>query len=104
MAKTITPITDRSLHTEELSSLTLAIDEHAIVSAADAKGVITYVNEAFEAISGYAACELIGKTHSVVQSHEHTKAFYQNIKKTIQCGETWQGIIQNKAKSGLITG
>jgi PAS domain S-box-containing protein len=100
VAKTITPITDRSLHTEELSSLTLAIDEHAIVSAADAKGVITYVNEAFEAISGYAACELIGKTHSVVQSHEHPKAFYQNIKKTIQCGETWQGIIQNKAKSG----
>jgi len=79
-----------------------ALDEHAIVSIADVKGDITYVNDKFCDISGYSREELIGKNHRIVKSDEQSDEFWVDMWKTIANGATWHGEIKNWNKSGGI--
>jgi len=79
-----------------------AIDEHAIVSIADATGTITYVNDKFCAVSGYDRDALLGNNHRVVRSGHHSSAFYRDMWRTIASGKTWQGEICNRRKDGSI--
>ncbi len=85
---------------QELEFQKRALDEHAIVSAADVRGNITYVNDKFVAISGYNRDELIGRTHRVVKSDEHPIEFYKVMWKTIASGRPWHGEVRNQAKEG----
>jgi len=91
---------DRIAKTSELIFQTHALDEHAIVSIADVKGNITYVNDKFCAISGYNRKELIGSNHRIVKSDEQSGAFWVDMWKTITNGNTWHGEIKNLNKSG----
>ncbi|MBL4942216.1 MAG: PAS domain S-box protein [Colwellia sp.] len=77
-----------------------ALDEHAIVSIADIKGNITYINEKFSQISGYSEAELLGKNHRILNSNHHPKSFFTEMFKQITQGKTWQSDICNKAKDG----
>ncbi len=77
-----------------------AIDSVAIISKTDPKGVITYVNEKFEQISGYNKGELIGKPHNIVRDPLMDSSVFKELWDTIQQGRVWQGIISNKAKNG----
>ena len=84
----------------ELNFQKLALDEHSIVSMTDQFGVITYANDLFCSISGYSRDELIGKTHRMLNSKEHDKAFFDDLWKTISSGNIWQGQLKNKKKDG----
>lgn len=77
-----------------------ALDNHAIVSAADVNGNITYVNDTFCRISGYSRDELLGKNHRLLKSGHHSAAFYAEMWDTIAQGKTWQGIVCNLGKDG----
>jgi diguanylate cyclase (GGDEF)-like protein/PAS domain S-box-containing protein len=77
-----------------------ALDQHAIVSIADIAGNITYVNDKFCAISGYAREELLGNNHKIVKSDEHSDAFFVDMWRTISSGHTWHGDIKNTNKTG----
>lgn len=77
-----------------------ALNKAAIVVETDTKGVITYVNDKFVEISGYSREELLGKTHKLVNSSYHTRAFFKNLWSTIQAGNVWTGTIRNKKKNG----
>jgi diguanylate cyclase (GGDEF)-like protein/PAS domain S-box-containing protein len=77
-----------------------ALDEHAIVSIADAAGDITYVNNKFCTISGYNSEELLGNNHKMVKSDEHPDAFFVDMWNTIAFGHTWQGDVKNTNKTG----
>ncbi|TGL86211.1 PAS domain S-box protein [Leptospira congkakensis] len=83
-----------------LRSFKVALDEHALVSIADPKGSITYVNEKFCDVSKYLASELIGNDHRIINSGYHDKSFFQNLWFTIKNKKVWRGDIQNKAKDG----
>jgi PAS domain S-box-containing protein len=72
----------------------------AIVARTDRRGVITFVNDKFVAISGYEREELIGKTHSLIKSNYHPPEFFQNMWKTIGSGSVWRGEVCNRNKSG----
>jgi PAS domain S-box-containing protein len=85
---------------EELDFQKFALDEHAIVSIADVKGNITYVNNKFCEISEYSREELIGKNHRIVKSEEHPPELYADLWKTIANGNTWRGEIRNDKKGG----
>jgi len=82
----------------ELDSQKFALDEHAIVSIADVKGNITYVNDKFCTISGYSREELLGKNHRILRSDEHAPEFYADLWGTIANGKVWNGKIRNLRK------
>ncbi len=90
-------VRERSRHAEMLMA---AMDEHALVSATDARGRIIYTNDAFCRISKYSREELLGKNHRIVSSGYHSKAFIKDLWDTIQRGESWQGEIKNRASDG----
>ena len=78
----------------------LVLDQSSVVSKADPRGTITYVNKRFEKISGYSKEEIIGKTHNQVRHPETPKAQFKNLWKTISNGHVWKGIIKNKKNNG----
>lgn len=84
----------------ELEFQKLALDEHAIVSVANAKGEITYVNDKLSTISGFTREELIGRNHNILRSAEHPEEFYQDMWQTISDGRPWHGEIMNRKKNG----
>ena len=79
-----------------------AVDASAIVSKADLKGIITYVNDIFCELSGYKKEELIGKPHNIVRHPDMPKELFKELWKTIQSKKIFKGIIKNKAKNGEI--
>jgi PAS domain S-box-containing protein len=64
------------------------------------EGTIEYVNDAFEAVTGYSAAEAIGRTPAMLRSGEHDAAFYRDLWETILDGDVWQGEVVNERKDG----
>ncbi|MBF0470189.1 MAG: PAS domain S-box protein [Gammaproteobacteria bacterium] len=87
---------------KELASFKKALDQHAIVSIADAQGNITYANERFCKISGYRIRDLIGKNHRLVRSGVHPPEFMRAMWREIASGQVWHGEICNRAANGDI--
>ncbi len=85
-----------------LENFKKALDIASIVAITNDKGIITYVNDTFCTISGYAKEELIGKTHRIVNSGFHPKCFFKNMWQTIRSGHIWKGEIKNRAKDGSL--
>lgn len=81
-----------------LKSHQLAMDESSIVSKADLKGNITYVNDNFCKVSGYTKEEVIGKPHSLLRHPSNPKSTFVNLWETIKAKKVWKGILQNQGK------
>ena len=83
-----------------LSEYKRAVDLGAIVSKADTRGLITYVNDSFIKISGYTQDELIGRPHSIVRHPDTKKEVFNDMWGKITSKKVWQGDIKNRAKDG----
>lgn len=59
---------------------------------------ITYVNGAFEKMTGYRKDELIGKTPRILQGPKTDRSFLEKLKKTIGEGKSFQGETFNYKK------
>jgi len=87
---------------QEISYVKDAMDRHAIIAETDSRGIITYVNQKFCDISQYAAAEVIGQTHQIVNSGYHPRQFFENMWQTILLGEVWHGEVCNRRKGGEV--
>jgi diguanylate cyclase (GGDEF)-like protein/PAS domain S-box-containing protein len=67
---------------------------------ADADCKILRVNAAFEAITGYAADEVIGQTPHVLSPGAHNDAFYDQLWESLNRKGYWRGELVNQHKNG----
>ena len=72
----------------------------ALVSKTDTRGVITYANDAFVAISGYSREELIGKSHNVVRHPDMPPQAFAWLWSTLKENRPWRGLVKNRCKNG----
>lgn len=72
------------------------------VAISDTRGVLEYVNPAFESMSGYSADEVLGSTFKRLQSGIHDEAFYDDLRATLASGECWHGHFINRKKDGSL--
>ncbi|MGD9709296.1 MAG: methyl-accepting chemotaxis protein [Halothiobacillaceae bacterium] len=71
-----------------------------LVSSTDAKGTITYVNEAFVEVSGFAEEELVGHSHNIVRHPDMPPAAFEDMWKQLKSGRPWLGLVKNRCKNG----
>lgn len=86
----------------ELKNFVESLSQFLIVGKTNLKGQITYANDKFCEISGYARNELMGKNHRILNSGTHSFDFFFNLWSTIKSGHPWEGIICNKTKDGTL--
>ena len=77
------------------------VDTSVLVSKADNKGRITYVNKKFQEVSGWSLDEVKGKDHSIVNSGRHPKDFWTNMyREVVNEKKIWNEVVTNKTKNG----
>lgn len=86
----------------EVESQQFALNESAIVDISDPRGIITYVNDRFCAISKYSRAELLGQNHRMLNSGQHPKELFQTLWATVKRGEVWRARVCNRAKDGSL--
>ncbi|WP_017444100.1 methyl-accepting chemotaxis protein [Gayadomonas joobiniege] len=75
-------------------------DGQELVSTTDLRGVITYVNEAFCAVSGYSKEELIGKNHNIIRHPDMPKHAFSELWGHLKDNKSWRGLVKNRCKNG----
>ena len=72
------------------------------IMVTDPDGIILRVNPSFCQITGYTSAEVVGKAPSILSSHRHPPAFYQQLWQSLQQQGSWQGEIWNRRQNGEI--
>ncbi|MBZ5529283.1 MAG: PAS domain S-box protein [Acidobacteriia bacterium] len=92
------------MRADELVRLQIAALEAApnAIVITDRKGTITWVNSAFQRLTGYTGEEAIGQTPRLLKSGQQSRAFYTEMWKTILSGRRWQGELINRRKDGSL--
>ena len=86
---------------ESLRKLSRAVEQSAdAVIITDRRGVIEYVNPAFEILTGYSRTEARGQTPRLLKSGEQGSQLYEEMWKTILAGKVFRGILVNRKKDG----
>ncbi len=71
-----------------------------LISKTDTKGIITYANDAFVEISGFAREELIGKSHNIVRHPDMPPEAFRWLWDTLKSERPWRGMVKNRCKNG----
>lgn len=96
-------VTDRKRAEENTIRLAAAIESAGdAVIITDVRGMIKYVNPAFEKITGYSQKEAIGRDKYMLDSGKQDEAFYQNVRESIRRQGSWTGRVVNKKKDGAL--
>ena len=94
-------VTERKAFEERLARLSRVVEQTTeAVLITDPNGLITYVNPAFERITGYAAEEAIGQTPRLLKSGRQPLEAYQALWQRVQSGKDWSGTLVNRRKNG----
>jgi len=98
---TLQNVTERHEAVESMRKLSVAVEQTAdAIMITNKKGIIEYVNPAFEVISGYTKSEVIGKNPNILKSEMLNEAFYHRMWKTILEGEVFSDVLVNQRKDG----
>ena len=88
--------------TLDKDKLLTALENVAVISTTDLQGNITYANDLFCKLTGFAREDLIGQPHSIVRHPAVPKPVYKAMWDTIKAGQIWTGIIPNLGKGGVV--
>jgi PAS domain S-box-containing protein len=83
-----------------LASAIDAAGEAILITNLD--GAITYVNPAFERVSGYGREELIGRNPRILQSGLTSASSYADMWQRLKSGQVWRGVLFNRRKDGSL--
>jgi len=104
--KALLLVRDRTEYVEQQAALvrfkTIVEQTADAVMITDERGVVQYVNPAFEAYTGYATGEIIGRTAAILKSGKHDRSFYSDLWSTLHRGEPFRALFVNRARSGKI--
>lgn len=84
----------------ELKTRMDQINVACVVSEADLRGDITYVNDLLCEVSQYTREECIGQPHSMFRHPDMPKSVFKDLWATIGRGKIFRGVIKNKKKDG----
>ncbi len=94
-------VSERKLAQARMQQLATAMEQtNDLVMITDPRGVIEYVNAAFESCTGYARDDVIGQTPRVLRSGRQTALFYDGVWKTILRGDSFQDLFINRKRDG----
>jgi two-component system cell cycle sensor histidine kinase/response regulator CckA len=94
---------ERRLADERLTLLRAAVSAaREAILIADAAGRIQFVNEAFCAMSGYGAPEVLGCHVDLLRSEAHPPAYFEALWQTLNAGRPWNGRFINRHKDGSL--
>ncbi|HWR72717.1 MAG TPA: PAS domain S-box protein, partial [Nitrospirota bacterium] len=96
-------VTERKRAEAERTRLAAAVESVAeAVVITDTKGIIQYVNPAFEQITGYSRDEAVGRDLHFLDSGRHDETFYQGLRDTLARAGVWRGRMAQKKKDGTV--
>ncbi|HEX9006523.1 MAG TPA: response regulator, partial [Bacteroidota bacterium] len=87
--------------TVQLRTLSKAVEQTAdTIIITNEKGVIQYVNPAFERLTGYTTAEVLGRTPRILKSGQLPAPFYAILWQTITAGRAFRDVFVNRKKNG----
>lgn len=89
----------RTIERQRLLSSALASAGNAALIT-DLEGTIVWSNEAFSALSGYSAEEVLGRNPNLLSSGRQGLRYYRDLWGTIRAGRVWTGETVDCAKDG----
>lgn len=100
---TVLDITEQKRAAEVLHLQSNALQAAANgVVITDQNASILWVNNAFTALTGYCADEVIGQNPRLLKSGQQDDEFYQQMWATICGGRVWRGEVVNRRKDGSL--
>lgn len=96
-------VTDRKRAEENNLRFAAVIESAAdAVVISDVRGMIQYVNPAFEKITGFGKNEVLGRDLHILDAGQHDADFYRELRQTLHRDGVWKGRLLNKKKDGTI--
>ena len=74
----------------------------ALVDARDPAHPVTYVNPGFEALTGYAAADLLGKNLRLLQGDDREQDARHRLREAMSRGESCRVLLRNYRKDGTV--
>lgn len=99
----ITDITERrQIEAERIVDKEVETHQAVSILITDLRGVIQYVNPAFEKMTGYSRDEVLGKNPRILKSGLQAKQFYEEMWARLRAGGVWESRFINRRKDGTL--
>lgn len=85
---------------DRLAAVVEQVDESVVMT--DLEALITYVNPAFERVTGYSSEEVVGKNPRILKSGTHSAASYKAMWAALVHGVPWAADLVNRRKDGSV--
>ncbi|UCH52709.1 MAG: EAL domain-containing protein, partial [Pseudomonadota bacterium] len=96
-------ITTRKQVEDTMRKLSSAVAQTAdSVMITDRRGIIEYVNGAYERTTGFRHEEVVGRRPNLVKSGRHDPEFYEELWQTILGGQVFSEVFINRRKDGSL--
>ncbi len=94
-------LTERERAQEQIARLGYAVEQSpSLVVITDTDLRIEYVNQRFQAVTGYTQEELVGQSPGIMRYDAHNIDLYSEIGQELAAGRIWEGQFKNRKRNG----